>query len=675
MSAVSKTAQLQTLLQSQLQHLKSERLGSIVVPHAIVIQGESSTALSAFTTGNLCQTIANLRNCPNARIYIQVPPNREGLVPQDFKDQLLLTSQSLKLSAINGGDVIVQSGLGPQPKPPSEYQRVMCLRCQCGLYYRGKKISKEGNAVANLAYRKENFVNDRQNHRHGIDGKKGAKRTRALRCNPLTGTPCKFNLSLLHDAKGFFIKPRYGNPFHCGHAARPFIRTPSRFMDTADAEHIGDVATTNAPAGIAVQLQQARTSRMGQSTVFSQDQIRYQCKKLARSCPNPDPSNKDWCNSEGSDMDRLFHYLQKSNSKYICLTEKVKLEMENGEQRRKSLLVNESGQDATSLTETLEQNLHGNELSDAIEDTHAFRELRGFSDDQDMVVGIAFTTPFEAKQFILFPYVLHVDATADTNKETFSLVTIAGKDSFGKMFIVLCAFLPCEKSWAYRWLFQTVMPKLLDNNALSRVKAAVSDGDSQEIGQLCAAIYRFFPEAFRIRCGWHIVDRGWDRIVKLPLGGYTKRKRAAHLTGRARKKPPPLTLANRVARIIYRWIFSWCRPGYCITRDEFLISYALFLDFIGSKDVLSLFGEEACNLIIKFVRENVLPHEENFCYYKRHGIFHLETNTNCGLEGLQNGTKHSSNPLRPSTKLDKAVRVLEKNSKIKAIDRSIAICD
>ena len=140
MSAVSKTAQLQTLLQSQLQHLKSESLGSIVVPHAIVIQGESSTALPAFTTGNLCQTIANLRNCPNARIYIQVPPNREGHVPPDFKDQLLLTSQSLKLSAINGGDVIVQSGLGPQPKPPSEYQRVMCLRCQCGLYYRGKNF-------------------------------------------------------------------------------------------------------------------------------------------------------------------------------------------------------------------------------------------------------------------------------------------------------------------------------------------------------------------------------------------------------------------------------------------------------------------------------------------------------------------------------------------------------
>ena len=564
------------------------------------------------------------------------------------------------MSAILGGDVLVQSGLGPALKQDSDFQRVLCLCCQCGLYYKGKKISDNGTAVANLNYHKENFVNNRQNHRHGITGKKGAKRTRALRCNPLSGTHCKFNITLLHDCLGFFVKPRFGNPCHTGHDVRPFIRTPSRYINMDAAEHIGDVAQTNAPAGIAVQLHQARTTQTGHPTIFSQDQIRYQCRKLARSCPNPDPSNDNWGNSTGSEMDQLFLYLQKLNSKYICLTEKVKTQMENGEQRRTSLLINESVKDTSQVVETPEQNLHGTELSDAMSDTTAFRQLRGFRDEQDMVVGLAFTTPFESKQFTLFPYILHVDATADTNKETFSLVTIAGKDSYGKMFVILRAFLPCEKSWAYRWLFQTALSKLLDNDALTCVKVAVSDGDSQEIGQLCSAIGRFFPEAYRIRCGWHIVDRGWNRVVKLPLGGYTKRKRAAHLTGRSRRKPPPLTFANKVARIIYRWIFSWCCPGYCITPDEFITSYALFVDFLTSDDVISVFGEDASKLILKFVRENVLPHEDHFCYYKRHGVFHLKTNTNCGLESLQNGIKNSSNPLRPSTKLEKAVRVLEK---------------
>ena len=237
------------------------------------------------------------------------------------------------------------------------------------------------------------------------------------------------------------MKPRCGSPFHQGHAVRPFIRIPSRYINTDDLQQIGDVAQTNAPAGIAVQLHHARTARHGCPTLFSQDQIRYRCRKLARACPNPDPTSKDWGNpSGGSDMDQLFRYLQKSNSKYVCLTEKVKTEMENGEKRRTSLLVNESVNHSTQITESPENNLNDAELCVAMEDTSAFRQLRGFNDDQDMVMGIAFVTPFEAQQFLLFPYVLHVDATADTNKETFSLVTIAGKDSFGKCLLFYVPF-------------------------------------------------------------------------------------------------------------------------------------------------------------------------------------------------------------------------------------------
>ena len=134
-----------------------------------------------------------------------------------------------------------------------------------------------------------------------------------------------------------------------------------------------------------------------------------------------------------------------TNSKFICLTEKVQTQMENVQQYQTSLLINKFIQDTTQVCKTPEQNLHGTELSNAMSDTSAFCQLCGFANEQDMVVGLAFTTPFEAKQFTLFAYILHVDATADTNKETFSLVIIAWKDSYGRMYVILCAFLPCEK--------------------------------------------------------------------------------------------------------------------------------------------------------------------------------------------------------------------------------------
>ena len=94
-----------------------------------------------------------------------------------------------------------------------------------------------------------------------------------------------------------------------------------------------------------------------------------------------------------------------------------------------------------------------------------------------------------------------MDATADTNKNTFPLVTIAEKDLHGKMFIILRAFLPSEKSWADCWVFQTVLPYLLDGIALSMIRATMSNGNSQGITQLCSTIMCFIPQAIRIRCG------------------------------------------------------------------------------------------------------------------------------------------------------------------------------
>ena len=142
MSAVSKPVQLQLLLQSQLNDLKSERLGIISFPHAVIIHGAQTLDLPVYNPGNLCETSANLQNCPNARIYLQVPPNHGGVVPSDFKEQLSVLNEALKMSAIAGGDVVVQSGLGPALKSSSGFQQVSCLCCQYGLYYRGKNFQE-----------------------------------------------------------------------------------------------------------------------------------------------------------------------------------------------------------------------------------------------------------------------------------------------------------------------------------------------------------------------------------------------------------------------------------------------------------------------------------------------------------------------------------------------------
>jgi hypothetical protein len=73
-------------------------------------------------------------------------------------------------------------------------------------------------------------------------------------------------------------------------------------------------------------------------------------------------------------------------------------------------------------------------------------------DSKEMMVGIAYSMPFEIKQFGLFHVSLHIDATFNTIKEGRPLVsTVTSKDSYGRMFFALRAFLPSEQSWAYHW--------------------------------------------------------------------------------------------------------------------------------------------------------------------------------------------------------------------------------
>ena len=152
------------------------------------------------------------------------------------------------------------------------------------------------------------------------------------------------------------------------------------------------------------------------------------------------------------------------------------------------------------------------------------RNARNINDDQEMMIGIAFATPFELRQFKLFHAVVNVDVTEDTNNEGRPLATVTSKDSHGKMFTVLCAFLPNQQEWSFQWLFGTVFVTLLGKECLNGMKVIITDGDSQEIKLLDAAIKSHFPKVVRLRCAWHIIDRGWKKHLTVSLGGYSKKK-------------------------------------------------------------------------------------------------------------------------------------------------------
>ena len=60
-----------------------------------------------------------------------------------------------------------------------------------------------------------------------------------------------------------------------------------------------------------------------------------------------------------------------------------------------------------------------------------------------------------------FPEVMCVDTISDTNKEKRPLLTMSKKGSFGKMFMILRAFLPHGRAWVFQWILTIVLPTLI----------------------------------------------------------------------------------------------------------------------------------------------------------------------------------------------------------------------
>jgi hypothetical protein len=109
---------------------------------------------------------------------------------------------------------------------------------------------------------------------------------------------------------------------------------------------------------------------------------------------------------------------------------------------------------------TIVNDLDGVENSDFYEmkrETGVQREKYKLETNQRLLVGLAWIYVGELRLFRLFPKVFHVDATSHTNNEKRMLLTFSGRTSEGQTFVFLRVFLPNQKAYSFKWVFQVVL--------------------------------------------------------------------------------------------------------------------------------------------------------------------------------------------------------------------------
>jgi hypothetical protein len=100
----------------------------------------------------------------------------------------------------------------------------------------------------------------------------------------------------------------------------------------------------------------------------------------------------------------------------------------------------------------------------------AHRKALYLPESDCMLLYAAWITNKELRNTIMYPELLDVDKTGDTNIEDPMLMSVDGLDNMRRNFPSLRAFLPSECQWVFHFSFSYVFPKLLGKGTVRRIK-------------------------------------------------------------------------------------------------------------------------------------------------------------------------------------------------------------
>ena len=660
-------------LEIDLAELTKERLGKMENFTVHLYHFSTNEYFDTLKSCDLCSIIEQYKNL-DIKIYFDKKHSQLTAKELAMDHPPILSSKeillrSLQESAVAGCDTIISNG---GIRKTTGEQKILNIKCSCN------RLTRAIQHFVYSDYRQDTYSNNRRNNRQGLQGRRGKKRRGAILSKDKDAL-CPFSIPVYQDCLGYYVRSKFTHPYHETHPRRDHIRVREKLVHGDDMEAIKDSTQACALSGTGRNIYYVRSRRkQKKASLLSTRQVSKICHDLRKKRKLAENVSGD----ANGDIDDLYRILQTKKYSYVSLfqvkTEQLDVINDTNTPERNSEFHH------TLLTEYFTNGKYSLPVTGLSSDQACYneanqyvtlnREARRIKDDQEMLVALAFASPFQLKQHSLFPEVIHIDCSSDTNNEGRPLLKVTAKDSNGKFFTACNCYLPNERAWSFKWFFTEVFTKLCYPSAIDRTKFVITDGDFVCIGQLEEAISTYMPHVRRGRCSWHIVDRGWAEKVRLPLGGYSNRKRESHLKGKRRRKVAPLTIANKMGRVFYRWLFSWAQSEYCMDEDEFNVSKTLFLYLLNHKDVKEIFKEEGCSLIKNFYNENVYPHLNYMLFYLRAGMFNLEAHANVGGEGVFNGIKNGAAPVTPMNRLDRSVEIIAFGEEVKNQEIMTTMC-
>ena len=106
--------------------------------------------------------------------------------------------------------------------------------------------------------------------------------------------------------------------------------------------------------------------------------------------------------------------------------------------------------------------------------------------------------------FKLCPKVIFCDVTSHSNNKGFRLYNFSCRTSIGKQVIFLWVFVPNEQQFSFWWVFQFVIPTLIQKCTCDCVIFIMKDRDHQPRNLIFSYVIKIFPNASGGSCGFYI---------------------------------------------------------------------------------------------------------------------------------------------------------------------------
>ena len=551
----------------------------------------------------------------------EVYPSKDGFISQGFKK---LTKDLQRAAFFSGFEIIKNGKYDSKQYDLYGCQKFVCSKCR--LYN-----EKRSEHTKNTSFRKSTYHQDRLNTR-GPLGKKMCRRTTTKR--PIFASQkCNYFFLIHYNEKGFYVVPGIGNTNHRFHPklGSSKLKLPPRLHDEVNQTFIQDMNAGNAADSIIRNVLFVKTGQY-----VSRANINYLKRNAEDLSENDELVNRK--NISPSDV--ILLKAQSKNYDYMVLLQDPLhgiLPISQAYSGSSGYTTEDSITDLNQQeTSSLQQFILDGRMSLSLKPHHKY------------MISFSWVTPSEKEKCNLFPEVMTVDTVFGTNNENRPLLTMGGKDSNGKMFIFLRAYLPHEKGWIFRWIFSVVLPKMFSNTVLQRTRLVISDGDLQEYQQLDNAIEKYFPHIVRIRCGWHIVDRAWDK--------YFSKKRDFPTEAQIH--------FDRIKSNVQNWIYSWMKPG-CETLEEYYFSKYLLYKYLLCQSVVQKITTLMYSNVRVFIKNRIETHESKFLFCIRKHVRHYGEYSNTVLEGCNNAIKHHSSSVTPATRLDNSFTIISNNCDMK----------